>query len=115
MKIIIPMIIFLMSSVACFAGTNDNLQTLSGTLQKARLNDMRPYYLEIFTAGGGTQRVWLTGKIDPKLVKTEIKVRGELRTSFLDSVPPQPQPAGWLIWMDVEEMTQEMKPPESNK
>ena len=115
MRLTIPLVVLLMSSVACFAGTNNNLQTLSGTLQKARLNDLRPYYLEIFIAGGGTQKVWLTGKIDPNLVKAEVKVRGEFKTSFLDSVPPQPQPSGWIIWMVVEELTQEMKRPESNR
>jgi hypothetical protein len=108
---------------SAFAQTDTNSVVLSGTLHKARPKEaLQPYYREVILAGGGTERVLLTGEVlkgfDEQLRKfgslQPIRVTGYFRTQRKSySGTTQPTTDGWLVWLEVEEAKVDIPPPKA--
>jgi len=89
-----------------------NTVELSGLLYRASPKQMlKPYYLEVMLAGGGTQKVLLAGSsLEPFAQQIAIsgggcvpvRVTGHFRAEWKEyKGSAQPTVDGWLIWMEV--------------
>ena len=77
----------------------------------------------IATARGGNQIVILRGEVLHKFDKEitrfgevwPVRVKGHIKTKWIESATPQPAPAGWLLWLEVEKATIDLPSPEERK
>jgi len=98
--------------LATAAQAETNTVELSGLLYRASPKQMlKPYYLEVTLAGGGTQKVLLDGKsLEPFSQQIAIsgggcvpvRVTGHFKAEWKAYAgTAQPTVDGWLIWMEV--------------
>jgi hypothetical protein len=121
--VLAALVVFLVYTVA-HANTTNQVLELSGTLRKPRPKSLMPYSLSVRMAGGGSQKIMLSGdvlrKFDEWIRKSgkawPIRVKGEFRTK-LESYSGSRQPTldGWLIWMEVTEARIDLPAPKQGK